>query len=93
MSYLVLHHGWVVSGDVVTETNGGQGDEDKVDAVEERPLRLQDPEESGGYQDGEQEVQGAHQSKMDQANLNREFTDMIHGQGYLPETYPYWDTF
>ena len=64
-----------------------------VDAVEERPVRLQDPEESGGYQDGEQEVQGAQQSKMDQANLNREFTDMIHSQGYLPETYPYWDTF
>ena len=59
----------MVARDVVPQPDGGEGDEDEVDAVQEAPARLQQPEEEGGQQDGQQQVHGAHQRQVDQPHL------------------------
>ena len=50
---LVLCHVRVVSRDVVAQSDGGEGDEDEVEAVQEGPVRLDDVEEEGGKENGE----------------------------------------
>ena len=43
----------MVSGDVVTQSYRGEGDEDKVESIQEGPVRLDDVEDEGGEKDGE----------------------------------------
>ena len=43
----------MVSRDVVAQSDGGEGDEDEVEAVQEGPVRLDDVEEEGGKENGE----------------------------------------
>ena len=50
---LVLYHVGVVSGDVVTQSYRGEGDEDEVESIQEGPVRLDDVEDEGGEEDGE----------------------------------------
>ena len=50
---LVLSHVRMVTRDVVAQSYSGQGDEDKVETVQEGPVRLDDVEDEGGEKDGE----------------------------------------
>ena len=50
---LVLSHVRMVTRDVVTQTYSGEGDKDKVEAIQEGPVRLDDVEEESGKEDGE----------------------------------------
>ena len=44
----------MVARDVVTQSDGGEGDEDKVQSIQEGPVGLDDVEEEGGEEDGEE---------------------------------------
>ena len=58
-----------VSRDVVAKSDGCQRDEDKVECIQNRPLRLKHVEEDRRDQYGEHQEDGAHQCKVDQSNL------------------------
>jgi hypothetical protein len=51
-------------------TYGGKRDEDKIDAVEKRPARLQRPENKRWNEKGKDEEKGAQHSQVHQSYLN-----------------------
>lgn len=51
---LVGCHVRMVPRDVVPQSDGGEGDEDKVQSIQEGPVGLDDVEEEGGEEDGEE---------------------------------------
>ena len=69
--------GRAVTRDVVPQAYGGQGDEDEVESVQQGPVRLQEIEEDGWNDDGEDEEDRSHQGQVDQA--------------YLQENHQYWE--
>ena len=66
---MILCHVRVVSRNIVPQSYGGERYEHEVQSIQEGPVRFNDIEEESGEEDGEKQVDGAHQGQVDQPHL------------------------